>query len=217
MAGGRRGLERHQRHVRLLVGVHAVPPSASSASCATIGDKDAGGGQRGNHRGLVAVAGNKSGECGEVAGVGRAVVVLEVVDFGVFTGEAAPGPGLSRRIGGASCAGQGGLDVTGQPACRGVRCLVRRRPRRCAGARSRRCLAAAGDVEGLGQGEGAGVQGLANDGAFDAERHQGAQDLEVIEAGDARRRPPRACRSSPPSAAAVPRSAPAACRPWSRR
>ena len=53
---------------------------------------------------------------GEVAGVGRAVVVLEVVDLGVVAGEAAARPGLAGGVGRAAGACQRRGDVAGKVA-----------------------------------------------------------------------------------------------------
>ena len=83
---------------------------------ARIGTKTRAVRQGGHHRGLVAVAGREGRQRREVAGVGRAVVVLEIVDAGAVAGQAAAGPGLARRVRRAARAGQGRRDVPGQRA-----------------------------------------------------------------------------------------------------
>jgi hypothetical protein len=81
-------------------------------------NENARGGKGSDDSGFVAVGGEKGRNGGEIACVRRAVVVLEVVDAGVLTLEAAARPGLAGGIGCAAGARKGSLDVPWQAAHR---------------------------------------------------------------------------------------------------
>ena len=104
----------HQSHVSLLIGVQAVGSFGFLCELGDDRDEHPGGGQSGYHARFIPRSCLERTDGGDIPGVGRSVVVFEVVDFGVITGKAPAGPGLAGRITGSARPRQGSGDMPRQ-------------------------------------------------------------------------------------------------------